>query len=276
MSSALLWTAFGFYGLGIVLTLPSVIRRRPALSPASLGALGFGLLAHAGSLAWAAIQTHRLPATDVRSALSFFSFLVTFAFFVVYLRYRITSLGVFMLPLVFVLTLISSLHPGRSFDSPAFRSGWLLVHIASTILGYTGFFLTFIAAIMYLIQERELKSKKPRAFYYRLPSLEVLDEFYYRSLVFGFPFLSLGILTGFVWASRAWRGPWELDPKILASLLTWLIYLILFSTRLSGNWHGRRAAYVAIFGFAAMMVTFLGVSFVSGQHGYFPKLGGIP
>ncbi len=276
MHAALLWTALGFYSLGIILTLPSLIRRRPSLSPASLGAVGLGLLSHGAALAVRAGEIHRLPVTDVRSALSFFSFLATLAFFLVYLRYRITSLGIFMLPLVFVLTLISALHPGRSFQSAAFRSGWLLVHIASILLGYTGLFLTFVAAMMYLIQEKELKSKKPRAFYYRLPSLEVCDELYYRSLVFGLPFLSLGILTGFVWASRAWRGPWELDPKILASLVTWVIYLILFSTRLSGSWRGRRAAYVAIFGFAAMMVTFLGVSLVSGQHGYFPRLGDIP
>jgi ABC-type uncharacterized transport system permease subunit len=152
------------YAAGISLTLPSVIRRRPALSPASLAALGLGLLAHATDLLVAGEQIHRLPVTDVRSALSFFSFLATLAFFLVYLRYRITALGIFMLPLVFVLTLISALHPVRPFDDPAFRGGWLLVHIASIFLGYTAFFLTFVAAIMYLIQERELKSKNPRAF----------------------------------------------------------------------------------------------------------------
>jgi ABC-type transport system involved in cytochrome c biogenesis permease subunit len=121
-----------------------------------------------------------------------------------------------------------------------------------------------------------LKSKKPRAFYYRLPSLDVCDELYSRSLVFGLPFLSLGILTGFVWASRTWKGPWELDPKILASLITWLVYLILFSTRLSGTWRGRRSAYLAVFGFVAIMVTFLGISLWSGQHGYVPQLGSLP
>lgn len=276
MHGALTWLALAFYGVGIAFTLPSVVRRRPSLSTASLAAVGLGLLFHAAALAARGLEIERLPVTDVRSALSFFSFLTTLAFFLVYLRYRITSLGLFMLPLVFLLTLISALHPGRSFDSAAFRGGWLLVHIGSILLGYTGLFLTFVAAIMYLIQENELKSKRPRAFYYRLPSLEVCDELYYRSLLFGLPFLSVGILTGFVWASRTWRGPWEFDPKILASLITWLIYLILFSTRLSGNWRGRRAAYVAIFGFAAMMVTFLGVSLVSGQHGYFPNLGGFP
>jgi cytochrome c-type biogenesis protein CcsB len=276
MRDTFLWAALGLYGLGIVLILPSVIRRRPSLSTASLGALGLGLLSHALALAAQAARIHRLPVTDVRGALSFYAFLVTLAFFFVYLRYRITSLGLFMLPLVFLLTLISALRAERPFDSSAFRGGWLLVHIGSTILGYTGFLLTFVAGVMYLMQEKELKSKNPRAFYYRLPSLDILDELSYRSLVFGFPFLSLGIVTGFVWASRTWKGPWELDPKILASLITWLIYLGLFSTRVSGGWGGRRAAYVAICGFAAMMLTFVGISLLSGQHGYIPKLGQIP
>jgi cytochrome c-type biogenesis protein CcsB len=276
MHSVLLGIALLFYGCGILLTVPSVIRRRPALSPTTLGALGLGLLFHAAALGVDAVELHRLPVTDVRGALSFFSFLATLAFFFVYLRYRITALGLFMLPLVFVLTLISALRPESPFASPAFRGGWLLTHIASIFLGYTAFFLTFVAAIMYLFQERELKSKRPRAFYYRLPSLEVCDELYSRSLVFGLPFLSLGILTGFIWASRMWKGPWELDPKILASLVTWLVYLVLFSTRLSGAWRGRRSAYLAIFGFIVMMATFLGISVLSGQHGYIPQLGSLP
>jgi ABC-type uncharacterized transport system permease subunit len=275
MHTALLWSAVAFYGLGFVLILPSVRRRRPRLSPWSLGALGLGLLLHAAALAVNTAQTGRLQLTDVRSALSIFVFTVTAAFFLVYLRYPITSLGIFMLPFVFILSLISALHPPQSLSAGSFR-GWLLVHIASMMLGYTGLFLTSVGAIMYLIQESELKSKKPRAFYYRLPSLQICDELYYRSLVFGLVFLSLGILTGVVWASRTWRGPWPLDPKIVASLVTWIIYLILFSTRLSGTGRRRRAAYLAIFGFAAVMLTFLGISFLSSQHGFFPQLGNNP
>jgi cytochrome c-type biogenesis protein CcsB len=276
MQTTLLWVALAIYGLGILLTVPSVIRRRASLNPASLMALGLGLLVHAAAFTIPLIESHRLPVTDVRTALSFFALLVTLAFFFVYLRYRITALGLFMLPLVFVLTLTSALRPEASFTSDAFRSGWLLVHIASVFLGYTGFFLTFVAAAMYLIQERELKSKRPKAFYYRLPSLEVCEELYRRSLLFGLPFLTVGILTGFVWASRAWKGPWEVDPKILASLVTWLIYLVLFSTQLSGNWRGRRAAYVAIFAFVAIMMTFVGITVLSGPHGYFPNPGDAP
>jgi ABC-type uncharacterized transport system permease subunit len=270
MSVILLWAALGLYGLGILLTLPGLLRRRPSLPRVALGALVAGLVAHATSLAASAAKIHHLPVTDVRSAISFFAFDLTLAFFLVYLRYHIASLGLFMLPFVFLLTLLAAFHAGPSFESAGFRGSWLLLHIAAMILGYTGFFLTFVAGIMYLIQESGLKSKKP-AFYYRLPSLETCDRLYARSLIFGNLFLAVGLLTGFVWASRAWHGPWEFDPKILASLFTWLIYLTLFSTRLSGNWRGRRSAYGAIFGFAAVMVTFLGVTFLSGQHGFFPK-----
>jgi cytochrome c-type biogenesis protein CcsB len=273
MHAILLWLALGFYFAGIVLMVPSVLRRRPSLSSAALGALGAGLALHAASLAFRAINLDRLPVIDVQSTLSFYGFLVTLAFFLAYLRYRINVLGIFMLPLVFVLTLISALRPGPSFQSVAFRSGWLMVHIACVLVGYVGFFLTFVAAVMYLIQEGQLKSKSPRTLYYRLPSLEVCDELYGRSLMFGLPFLTLGILTGFFWAARMWHGPWELDPKILAALITWLIYLFLFSARVSGSWPGRRSAYVAILGFAVIMVTFIGISFVSGWHGYLPNLG---
>jgi cytochrome c-type biogenesis protein CcsB len=272
MPVLLLWVGLVLYGLGMILLVPSIVNRRPSIPPASLAALGLGLLSHAGAIAIEAARIHRLPVTDVRSALSFYAFLVTLAFFFLYLRYRIASLGLFMLPFVFVLTLISAFRPVRPFDLSAFRGGWLAVHIGSSILGYTGFFLTFVAAVMYLMQEKELKSKTPQAFYYRLPSLELCDELYYRSLLFGLPLLTVGILTGFIWASRTWKGPWEFDPKILASMLTWLIYLVLFSTRMSGGWRGRRAAYVAILGFATVMATFLGVSLLSGPHGYVPTL----
>jgi cytochrome c-type biogenesis protein CcsB len=275
MYSDLLWLALILYFVGIVLTVPSVMKHRPSLPSSSLIALGAGLAFHAASLAARAVSLDRLPVIDVQSALSFFAFLVTLAFFLAYLRYRINVLGIFMLPLVFVLTLFSALRPGPSFQSTAFRSGWLMIHISSIMLGYVGFFLTFVAAVMYLIQEGQLKSKNPQQTYYRLPSLEVCDQLYFRSLKFGLPFLTVGILTGFVWAARAWHGHWELDPKILAALVTWLIYLFLFSARLSGTWPGRLSAYVAIVGFAAIMVTFVGISFVSGWHGYLP-LGKAP
>ncbi len=270
------WVAAAFYALGVAYAYSEARRSRPHLPRKALGALGVGLLAHAISIASLAIVTRRFPVADIHTALSFFAFLLIIAFFLAYWRYRAPSLGLFMLPLVLLVTVISALRPDRTFESPAFRSGWLWAHVAASILGYAGFSITFAAAVMYLLQERQLKSRRPRGFYYRLPPLETCERIYYGSLLFGFPFLSAGLIMGFVDASREWHGAWEFDPKILASVLTWIVYLVLFSAYLSGIWRGRRAAYVAIFAFAILMVTFLGVSFVSGQHGYFPKLGNIP
>lgn len=270
MHHGLLWFALAFYGLGIIFTIPSLRRGRPELSPTVLMALTLGLALNGAALIEAAFRLHRVPVIDVESAFSFLAFNIMLAFFVVYRRYRATWLGAMILPFVFILTLAAALNPGRQFPASTLRGGWLIVHSFTMILGYAALFITFVAAVLYLLQERQLKSKRPSAFYARLPALEVSDRLYDRSLVFGLICLSTGILTGCIWASRAWQGAWELDPKILASLFTWFIYLLLCSTRFSGSWRGRRSAYVAIFGFAAMMITFLGASFLSSVHGYFP------
>ncbi|MGH9344421.1 MAG: cytochrome c biogenesis protein CcsA [Terriglobia bacterium] len=272
MHHALLWFALAFYGLGIVLTIPSLRRGRPELSPAVLAALTLGLALNGAALVEAALRLHRVPVIDVEGALSFLSFNVMLAFFVVYRRYRATWLGAMTLPFVFILTLAAAINPGLRLPASTLRGGWLVVHSSSMILGYAGLFITFVAAVLYLLQERQLKSKRSSAFYARLPALEVSDRLYDRSLVFGLICLSIGILTGCIWATRAWQGAWELDPKILASMFTWFVYLLLCSTRFSGSWRGRRSAYVAIFGFAAMMITFLGASFLSSVHGYFPAV----
>jgi ABC-type uncharacterized transport system permease subunit len=267
----LLWIALGLYGLSISSTLPSIASRRPALPRTALITLGCGLALHGAWLTMTAIRLHRLPVSDVSGAIAFLAFDLTLAFLIIYLKYRLVWLGLFMLPFVFLLALAAALSTGGSFHSASPRGGWVAIHIASMILGYTGFFMTFAAAAMYLIQERELKSKHVRPIYYRLPSLEVCDLLYYRSLVFGNIFLALGLVTGFVWASRTWSGPWQYDPKILATLFTWLIYLVLFSARASGTWPGRRSAYGAIVGFAAVLITFLGMTFLSWQHGFLPR-----
>ncbi len=276
MHLVFLWSAAALYGAGILLAIPGALRGRRLLSKAALAVLAVGLLSHAAAIVAFTVEMGRFPVSDVRSALSFFAFLATLAFFFAYLRYRINLLGILMLPLAFLLTTISAIEPSRTMEPPSLASPWVVIHIACIMLGYAGFFLTFVAAVMYLIQEKNLKHKNPGSFYHRLPPLEVCDDLYRRSLMFGFPLLTAGILTGFVWASIAWHGDWQVDPKILSALITWVIYLLLFSARLTGNWSGRRSAYVAIFGFVIMMVTFLGISFVSGFHGYFPKLGKMP
>ena len=113
-----------------------------------------------------------------------------------------------------------------------------------------------------LIQERQLKTKRLGAWFHRLPNLDVLDELNYRCLTIGFPLLTVGIITGAVWAQQAWGTYWSWDPKETWSLITWLLYAGLLHGRLTVGWRGRRAAIWALIGFGSVLFTFLGVNYV--------------
>jgi cytochrome c-type biogenesis protein CcsB len=270
MHSDLLWYTAACYGVAIILAFPRMPHVRPSLSLPALVALGVGLILNGISLLRDAFYLHRVPLTSVETVLAFFAFSVTAAFFIIYRRFQIAWLGFLVLPFVFILTLAAALSSSPLPRSPSLHSRWLLVHSSAMILAYTALFLTFVAAVMYLMQSGELKSKQPKALYRYLPSLETCDKLYDRSLVFGLGCMTAGIIAGFLWASKAWSGSWEWDPKILASLVTWIIYVALVSTRFHGSGRGRKSAYVAIFGFAAILITFLGVTSLSTQHGYVP------
>jgi ABC-type uncharacterized transport system permease subunit len=274
MYSDLLWLAVVFYGLGIVLALPSAARGRPTFSPAAFAAVVLGLVLNGAALVIDAQYLRRIPLTGIETALSFLGFCIAAAFLFVSRTYRPYGagwLGALLLPLVFLLTLGGALGTRSARDVRVLADRWLIIHSTTMILGYTCLFLTSAAAVMYLMQAGELKSKRPRSFYRFLPPLEVCDRLYDHTLIAGVLLLTAGIATGFLWASRMWKGSWELDPKILASVVTWVIYVVLGSTRLYGKWKGRKPAYVAIIGFAAVMVTFLGATFLSSQHGFFPR-----
>ena len=132
--------------------------------------------------------------------------------------------------------------------------GWLFAHIALIFTGYAALFLSFGASVLYLIQERSLKSKKSAGFMSRLPALQIIDEIGYRSLLLGFPFMTLGLIAGTVVAQAYFGRVNFLDPKILLSVLMWLVYLIMLYTRWTAGWRGRRAAYMAAGAFAAAVV----------------------
>jgi len=120
---------------------------------------------------------------------------------------------------------------------------------------------------MYLLQEHQLKSKRPGTFYYRLPALETLDRLTYRMLVLGFPFLTTGLVLGALWAGTAWGSLFTFDPLAFFSLVAWIIYAGTLAGRTAAGWHGRRAAYFAIMGFLALAVTLGAGLFIPGRHG---------
>ena len=254
-----------FYALGLLASAVFFFNRRPAFFTAALGSVitGFGL--HTAYLNYAGIEQGTCPLTNTRDVLAFFAWTVSLCFFISYLRYRIQALGLFLLPLVALFMLGTSFV--RSTPLPGvLRSSWMYFHIAFLALAYGMFFVTFVAGLLYLFQEGELKRKKPKMFYYRLPSLELLDDLFYKFLVAGFGFMTLGILAGIVWAEQKWTPGWHGDAKVIATMVTWVIYLALIFLRASAGWRGKRAAFINVAGFLSVIFTLLSARFLGGLH----------
>ena len=193
MSLILLRITIAFYSVGLLHSFLTIITRKKTLFRVAIFGIGSGFVSHGLSIVYAWIEGQHPPITNIHEALSFFAFVIVLAFLISYARYRLDSLSVFVFPLVFILTLAANLI--SSSPQPRqeiLKSLWFYIHIPTTFLGYAAFFVAFSAGVMYLIQEHELKRKRPQAFYYRLPSLEVCDDLGYRSLSIGFPLLTVG------------------------------------------------------------------------------------
>ncbi|RUM39915.1 MAG: c-type cytochrome biogenesis protein CcsB [Desulfocapsa sp.] len=210
------------------------------------------------------------PITSQHEAVVFFAWSVTWAYLSFHWRYSVKNFGTFVSILVFIMLTIAAM-ASRTFQplAPALQSMWLPVHAGVSVLAYGFLALAFCGGLMYLLQERELKSKRFGFFYNRLPSLESLDQLNSHCLTTGFVFLTLGIITGSAWARQAWGTYWQWDPKETWSLITWFLYAAQIHQRLTYGWRGKRAAVMAVIGFCAVLFTLWGVTFLlGGVHSY--------
>jgi cytochrome c-type biogenesis protein CcsB len=268
MHGQLLELALGLYSVGLLHSILTVLRKKQTLFRPAVVAMLVGFASHAASIAIRAYELQAFTLSQRYESFSLFAALAVLAFLLVYWKYKIASLGIFCFPAIFVMTFIANLTYTSQASIPMLRSRWLYIHTPPVILGYVAFFVAFSAAVLYLIQERELKLK--RVFHNRLPSLEICDDLAYRALAIGFPLMTLGILSGALWAQQVWGVggiEWMGDSKILLAFLTWLIYLLLIHYRLIAGWRGKKAAYLVIAGFVSVLVTF---SFYGGLHTFRP------
>ena len=267
MHVLLLRLALGLYSVGLVHSVFSVLKKKQTFFRPAAAAVVTGFVCHAASITMRAYELRTIPLIQRYESFSFFAAVVVLAFFIVYAKYRIASLGVFAFPAIFIMTFMANLAYTPSDSIPqALQSNWIYIHTPLVILAYVALFIAFSAAVLYLIQEHELKSKHPKMFYNRLPSLEICDDLAYRSLAVGFPLMTLGIISGALWAQTVWGTLWTGDAKIVLSFFTWLIYLLLINYRLIGGWRGKKAAYLAIAGFAGVLVTY----YFTGLHAFNP------
>jgi cytochrome c-type biogenesis protein CcsB len=240
---------------------------RTWVARASLWATVAGYLLHVSYFALRWVESGRIPVTNFFEAANFLGMGIVLVFLVMEFRFRIAALGSFMLPLVLILMIPTSVLSGRIEEmKPVLKSGWLGVHTSFAVLGDSAFAFSFIVSIMYLIQERQLKAKHLGAIFHRLPSLDIMDTLGYKALTLGWPLFTLGMITGSIWANSAWGTYWSWDPKETWSLITWVIYLVLLHLRTIG-WRGRKMAFLSILGFVFVLVSFFVVSRVNiGKH----------
>src|SRR6266513_5452632 len=201
MSVIWLRVAAALYSLGLLHAILTLVRRREHLFRVAFAAFALGSVFHLVSIVEEGIVNNHCPITNFYETLSMCSFLVVVIYLAVHLRYKVESLSVFIFPLVFVMALVSTLgNPVSAWSSPMVRNAWLTLHIVLVLLGFAALLFTAVASVVYIFQERELKTKKPRKFYYRLPPLGTLDELISRSMAVGFVLMTLAVIVASTWA----------------------------------------------------------------------------
>lgn len=230
-----------------------------------------GFICHTLVLAWAAIRTGGVPVNNMHETLSITAWTTAGVFFLLQFRYRLKILGIYAAPLVTLVMLVSSTMSKTPFpDQGLLKSFWLAAHIIMVFLGDAAFALACGIGILYLAQEHTIKTKKRGFFFSRLPSLDLLDTTGYACIVAGFCFLTVGLVTGVIYAKSVWGHFWTWDPKEVWSAITWIFYAAMLHIRAALGWGGRRSAIMAIVGFAVLLFTFFGVNFLlKGHHGQF-------
>ena len=256
-----------FYLLSTATFVVGLLSTRPVVRVLAPSCLLAAFVCHVGAITARSLAVGYFAVTDIYEALSFFACLTAGIGLLVQWRLPVSILGAIVSPIGFILTLgVYVFYSQAGALPPTLQSAWLPIHVTAAFLGYAVFVVAFGASLVYLVQEKQLKQKKASSFLRRLPSLETLDHLNYRSLAWGFLLLTLGLLSGAVWAEYAWGHFWIWEPRLILSVLTWILYALLLHYR-SAGWRGRRAATLTIVCFAVLVVSFVSVQFFPGRHG---------
>ena len=268
----------GIYLLCFLLYLISGVFRSRTVGIVSTFAMVTGLVIHSVGLVFRWMETHQtgygyVPLSNMYESLIFFSWTIILIYLILEFKYKQRIIGAFVTPFAFLAIALTSIAPGVQVKItplvPALQSNWLTIHVTTCFFGYAAFAVSFGISLLYLIRDRRGKTRDLTW----LPSEPVLDEINYKSIIIGFPMLTLGIITGAAWANYAWGTYWSWDPKETWSLITWFIYAAFLHARFTRDWRGRKAAVLSILGFLFVLFTYFGVNYVlSGLHSYYRVL----
>ena len=242
------------YGCSTIAYLICLQRTSPSLAGWAARLLSAGFSAHLLSTIHLASKMKYLPITNMQESLSFFSLVIVGGFILCERKYKVTTLGSFLIPVALMMMLAStSLHADPRQLHPILQSNWFLFHALLAFASYACFAIAAGVAVMYLIQRYFLKKKHFGGLFQKLPSLDTMDDISYRCLTIGFPLLTIAIISGSIWSEKAVGNYWNWDHKQTWSLIIWLIYAALLHGRLTIGWRGKRAAILSIIGFIIVL-----------------------
>jgi len=273
MNSSIILSVTTFvYGLAAFLYIVSWVFKKEAPGKLALWTAVLGLAGNTAGIILRWIESYKMgighaPLSNLYESLVFFSWTILIIYLFVERKYKNRTIGAFVTPLAFFAMAYASLH-NNSIQPliPALKSNWLIAHVITCFIGYAAFAIAFGTSWMYLIKKRDTEGKS--LLLKRFPKENIIDELTYQMIMLGFLFLSIGIITGAVWANSAWGRYWGWDPKETWSLITWFIYATVLHAKMMRGWHGKRIAYLSITGFAAVLFTYFGVNLLPGLHSY--------
>ena len=266
MNAVVFDIALTAYIVAAAAALASLVWRRDALSRLARELTVAGWVCHTAAIVLRGVELGRAPVLTLAEVVSLVIWVAVFLDLWVERRYGVTTFGAFVLPVVLALGLGLPTGLRDLALEPRVSGAWILVHVSLVLVGLAALVLNFGSAVMYLLQERQLKARRPSSLY-RMPSLEKLDRLTLVTLRAAFPFLTVGLALGFARAGRAWGHDLVSDPLALFSLVMWFVYAATLSGRVIGRWHGRRAAYFSIAGFCVLLATLGAGVLFQGRHG---------
>ena len=253
-----------------------LVKQKDRLQTIGYFVLLAGFLLHTATIGYQFVHTKQLPVQNFHQTLAMAAWAIAASFLFLRYRFNVKVLGIFAAPLVaFIMIMAARLPVEGTFveTKTIFSNFWLISHVVIIFIGEAAFALACGVGLLYILQERAIKTKRHGFFYKRLPSLELLDNTGYACIVVGFTLLTIGLITGFVYAKSIWGSFWSWDPKEVWSGIAWLLYAALLHGRLALGWRGRKAAIMSMIGFGVLLFTFLGVNlFLKGHHGDFTRI----
>jgi len=279
------FTTFAYLFASILYVAVFVFRAQKLGLAASLVTFSAFLIQTAGIvLRW--IESYKMgyghaPLSNMYESLVFFAWAIAIFYLWLEWKFKNRIIGAFAVPFAFLSMAYASFASEISAEIrplvPALQSNWLIAHVVTCFIGYAAFAVAAGIGVMYLLKDnrdKKLKAlgkkrKAEESLFDTLPKLRVIDDLIHKSIIFGFVWLSTGIITGAIWANEAWGTYWSWDPKETWSLITWFVYAAALHARFTKGWGGRRIAWIAIIGLFSVVFTYYGVNFLlSGLHSY--------